>query len=796
MSKRTRAHKQPPHLARQAGAAREADSSDAARDRGGEAFNAGHFGEAIRLWERAARHHPEVISALAEAYFRRALVPTTPPDQQLRDLERATALAPNEPRYHYHLGLAYHRRGERDPALTAYQIAYDANAQTRGLAFAFALAKLETDANADVNALVGLSESEREVIDMLAQLLREDTSFLRAADSRPWFKSLLAKMSSANPTLALWRGLGYLLEGDDTTAQSILAGANQLTPHGEALRHYYLGVLAARRGDWSGAQVAWEQARARGLATPWLRGNLATLHLKHARAALRAENWKLAAEEARAVQPGLPAPQANPVDAGAGAIAAVALDRLAHGAVRAGNWAQAAAHWSEARGLARAPRAVLQNLAIASEISGAWEQAADAWRAVLQMKPRSKKAQDPSAPSAGQAPFEDAQWTWTRKRATLDLQKAGRLDEAITLMKQRVKANPKDLTGRMELVDALLANQQETAARNELQRVLQIDPGYREARSKLAEWYAAREEWYAAESEMRHVLERAPTDESARKQMAFLMRQRGRALHADGKVAAAREVFEHALTYAPNDVETHVDLGRTALDLKQPDVARHDFEQAYHWGAKQIGTHEQIVNCWVIARNKAEMKRAIARAEAELVQPSPLFYVHIGMTCLQIAASHREWEKLGKELVDKGVAFQPNDVELLRHVVTDFADAQSRYGLPYGERLTKLTPDDPLAWLMLGMFQLVSGKLDDARSSMKQAARLARRQGLADVELAANEMRRTLDDPMLSMAASLGLPLDAVFSILPHAEEFEDENEDADAEFFAFGAPRRKRRRR
>ena len=662
--------------------------------------------------------------------------------------------------------------------MTAYQIAHDANPQTRGLAFAFALAKLETDPHADVAALAGLSESEREIVGALGQLLRGDLSFLRAAESRSWFKSLLAKVSTGHPTLALWRGLGYLLAGDDAAAQNALDAANRLAPHGEALRHYYLGVLAARRGDWSAARLAWEQARARGLDTPWLRDNLALVCLPNARAALRAENWRAAADEARA------ALQANAANADAGAIAAAALDRLAHRAARAGNWAQAATHWGDARQLGQPSRALLQNLAIASEMAQAWAQAAEAWRALLQAKPRSKKAKDP---------FTDAQWNWIRKRATLDLEKAGHLDEAIALMKQKIKANPSDLAERMELVDALLANGQETAARNELQRILQQDPQHREARLKLAEWHAARKEWYAAEMEMQRILEQAPTDESARKQMAFLMTQRGHALHADGKIAAARDVFEHALTYAPNNVEIYIDLGRTALDLRQPDVARQDFEQAYRLGAKQIGTHEQIVNCWVIARNMTEVKRAITRAETDLSQPTPLFYVHAGLTCLQIPAPNPEWERLGRELVDKGIAFQPNDVELLRHVVMDFADAHSRHGLPYAERLTKLTPNDPAIYLTLALFQLTNGKLSDAKSSMKEGGRLARRQGLADLELAANEMRRMLDNPMLSMAANLGLPLDQLFGALPYEEEFDDEY---DNDLFGFGAPRRRSRRR
>jgi tetratricopeptide (TPR) repeat protein len=762
-------------------------------ERGWNAFNAERYGEAIKLWERAARNNPGIIPALAEAYFRRAVSPTASPEQRLQDLQRATALVPNDACYYYHLGLVHHRRGEFETALMAYQIASESNPQQRGLAFTAALAKLEADPNADVSSSVGLDESEREIINAVAMLLRGDTSFLdSASESGSWFKSLLAKLSGADVAMALWRGLGYLLAGADDTAQKTLNSANRLTAHGEALRHYYLGVIAARRGDWSAALISWQQARTRGLNTAWLRENLAAAHLPSAIAAVQAENWKLAVEQARA------ALQANPGHADAVPVAAVALDRLARGAVGAGNWTQAATHWSEAsKMLANAPksdgttRPILQNLAIASEMCEAWEQAAEAWRALLRTKPRSKKAKDT---------FGDTHWNWIRKRATLDLQKAGRLGEAITLMKQKVKSDPNNLAARLELVEALIANQQETAARNELQRVLQIDPQHAEARQKLAEWHAARQEWYAAEMEIKQILDQDQANETARKQMALLMAQRGRSLHAGGKIAAARDVFEHASAYAPNNADIHIDLGRTALDLQQPDVAQRDFEEAYRIGAKQISTHEQIVRCWAIARNFTEVKTAIARAERE-AQPNPLFYVHAGIACLQSSMAFgspfaptsdkpNQWEKLGKALVEQGVALKPDDVELVRHIVMDFVEIHSRFGLPYAERLAKLTPDDPAAWITLGMFQLLNQQLHEARASLQQAARFARHQGQREIEQMANQMRRELDNPMLSMAVNLGLPLDLLFGQFPDEEEFEDEGD----EFFWM--PRRRRRRR
>ncbi len=782
MSKRIPAHKHLSHVA--SAAPKEIISPDAALERGCDAFNAARFGEAIKLWERAARHNPAVVPALAEALFRRALAPTTPPDQQLFDLQRATALAPNDARYYYHLGLTHHRRGDLATALTAYQIASTADSQPRGLPFTFALAKLESDPNADVRAIPGLSNLERETIEMLARLLRGDLTIPPRADDS-WVKSLLAKFSGADASLALWRGLGYLLANDDTAAQNALTAANRLTPHDEALKHYYLGVLAARRGDWSAATISWRQAQARGLATPWLRENLTAVQLPNAIAAAQSENWQAAIEQARA------ALQANADSTDAAQIVLLASDCLAHAAAEAGKWAQAATHWNEASRVARGTeaRTIWHNLAIASEMSEQWAQAATAWRELLRFKPRGKKKDA----------FTDAHWNWIRKRATQDLQKAGQLGEAIALMKQKIKASPNDLAARMELVDALIANEQDTAAHNELQRILQIDAHHHDARLKLAEWHAARQEWFAAETEMRLLLERDPTDETARKQIAVLMAERGRSLHGEGRVAAARDVFEQALKYAPHHADLYIDLGRTDLDLRQFDLARQDFELAYQHGAKQIHKHEQIAQCWAIAQNLDEVKKAIARAERDS-EPNPLYYVHVGLVCLNTGAApnpyapptsaNQTWEKFGIELVDRGVARNPNDIDLLHHVVEDFAAAQSRFGAPYAERLTQLTPTDPFAWLTLATFQFVSQDLEKAKASFKQTARLARQQGNREMEKMAEEMRRALSDPMMSMALKMGFPLGDLFGGM------DEDNEFADEDFDLFPMPRRRKRRR
>ncbi len=786
-------HKHFSHHARRS-SKQDASFQESLSQRGRNAFHAGRLGEAIEHWERAAKKHPEILPALAEAYFRRSLNhPTAAPDQPLHDLLRATELVPNDAIYYYHLALAHHRRGELDAALIAYAIGAGLPTPPRGLAFAMALAQLETDPNVEPSALNRLAENERALINTLAPLLRGDTAFARQSPTaNSWLQSLVAKFSGADQMATLWRGLAHLLAGDTAAAQSALEPAQGLVPRAQALRHYYLGVLAARRGDWSAARVDWEQARARGLDTAWLRANLAAAHLPSAQAAVQAENWRGAVEHARAA---LRAQADHPT---AAQVAVLALHQLANAAAHKGHWREAMDLIREANEIyAKAhktdstTRALLQNLAIASEQSEQWEQAAQSWRDLIRTKPRSKKAKDT---------FTDAQWDWMRRRAILDLQRAGQLAPVITLLKQKVKAEPKDIATRLELVEVLMANQKETAAGNELQRILEIDPQYAAARLKLAEWHVHRHEWHAAEQQMHLLLEQDPSNTTVRGRMANLMHQRGRSLHTDGRVAAAREVLEQAVTFAPDDVEIYIDLGRADLDLRRRDAARADFEQAYRIGGKKLATHEQIVRCWIIDRQHDEVEKAMARAETDLPPPlDPLFYVHTGLACFPPTAPNPfgparakrvddEWEDLGQAWIERAVALKPDDDELLHHIVGDCLDMQLPVGAVYAERLTQRTPDDPLAWITWGFLRAMSGQVNEGKENLKHGARLARQQGLSEMEQMANDLRRELDTPVVSLASSLGLPLGALFG-QPEEEEFED----ADPEPF-WTPPRRRRR--
>src|SRR4051812_7689510 len=110
--------------------------------RGLTALQAGRYGEAIALWATPAKTDPRVAAALAEAYFRRALL-LPPGEQQVAGMRSAIDLAPNDLRYRYQLGLAQHRAGNLDAAIKEYVDVLAKDPNWPGVGAVLALAELE-----------------------------------------------------------------------------------------------------------------------------------------------------------------------------------------------------------------------------------------------------------------------------------------------------------------------------------------------------------------------------------------------------------------------------------------------------------------------------------------------------------------------------------------------------------------------------------------------------------------------------------------------------------------------------
>lgn len=732
------------------------------RQQGLRAFQAGRFDSAISIWSGLAQRDPQVKVALAEAYFRRALRPTSA-QTQLADLQQATALCPEELRYQYHLGLTFHRARELPAAIQQYQALLQRDPTWPGAAMVLALATLEQHPQADLASLPGLTPAVQATLAPVQALLRGE----------------VPPRNDARPMDQFWHGLGLICQ-NNPAAQEVLADHRPLpSTQATTIRSYYQGVAAAQAGEMTSAMRKWQQAHAGGMRQNWLFDNLATVWIEQLSQQLEANDLNGALQTA---QEALKIPLNNSV---LNQMLVQTLDQGAHTAAAAGDWAQATQLWEGARqtigissGLGT-PRPILHNLALAYEMQEHWTEAAETWRAMLRTRPRKKaKPED--------AGLSDEQWEWIRKRVIEAYKRAGRPDEAITVFRQAIKADPDDLGLRLQLVDAFIMNDQEQSAMNELQRIVQINPDHIEAQLRLATIYTQRGEWYVAESSLQQVIAQNPTREDIRRQVAHLFLIRAGQQHEYMRYAEAIKSLETGWPFAPNEYRFPLNLARIAFDQHQPDKARSYLERTLELAGDQPDAYMQVIDCWVIEDQISEARAVLARAEAT-VSPPPEFYLSLGITIVMRTAPEpaqfspfaaapppppppqdTPWTQMATELLNRAITLNPTEPRIPGMIANELMTLRPDLALHYAGESVRIAPDDPNALMILGIAQALNAQKREAKQTLRTASRQASRQGLTAMAQDIENLRKEVDNPLFGLMLRMG----------PVMEEFDEDEEE------------------
>lgn len=708
-------------------------------------FNAGCFDKAITQWLALPQDDPWAKEALAEAHFRLALAQVLPAgqDKQIAALRQAVELDGTDLRYRYHLGLALHRANYLEEAMAEYSSVLQHDPAWPGAALVLALALLEYNPNADISTLPGYSPQVQKVL-AVVQTLRRDPA------------ALVAHVPDG-PLGQLWHGLALLQVGDPR-ARAVLEGIKKLPgQQAPAVRLYYAGVAAAQAGDLGATCAYWDQAYERKFRSSRLLTNLDVALHQEISTRLAAGDVVAAATLAYSM---LKVPRHQ---TGLNELLVLALDRGAHAVAIEGNWACAAEWWEAARQLVSAsaklgsPRPFLHNLALAYEAQEQWAQAAEAWRAMLRTRPR-KKAADEG--------LSEAQWAWVRKRVIECYKWAGLPGEAVTLFRQSLKTNPNDLEIRMQLADALLANQQEQAAQNELLRIIAIEPHHIEANLRIAAMSASYGAWYQAKQALRQVLSRHPDHPDAKRQMARLLLAEGMERHHQGQFEQATRLFTQGQTLAPTDYQFPLNLARIAIDQHKFDQAQQLLERTLELAADNADAYLQVIACWIVANQIAAARAVLDRAEANL-QLSSEFYIDLGVVMLtrtsQFSGGHpliarsskmpdAEWSALAQEMLERAIALQPNDPYVAARIAAELMSIRPDLALRYIEPAAAQLADDPHMLMLLGLAQALNKQPDEARKTLRRAGRLAKQRGNMALVQEIEQLRSQIDSPFLHWA--------------------------------------------
>ncbi len=713
---------------------RKRQSSVDLRRNGLGAFNQRDYSTAITAWERVRQQTPDMLppSALAEAYFRRALHQihgTGQLEAGRDDLRRAAELQPDDLRIGYHLGLVAHRQGRLEDAIRHYRLVRERAVRHGGVghggvghgdgdlaqraAYPLALALLQRgDDPTEAPVWSALGDGERAMLDEVGAFRR-----------RPY------TLSDDAP--ALWRGMAALDAGDEARAEAALQHALETatSPAERQLSHYYRGVLAAHHEDWERAVGHWTAARAAGLTMARLEDNLQEAYHRVAEQRLErgdVEGALLAGEEARRHGSSYPSLEA---------LVSHAHQRLAHEAASAGRWEAARKQWEQADAAEDGSFRLAYNLALAHERSEEFLAAGERWREALRRRPRSDDHADA---------LTDDQVARLWQRAAEAYAKAGEFDEAVQVFRTAVKWNPDRVDARLALAEGLLINGRPEAAANELERILDRDPDNIPALLRMGEVVAARWHWWMANPlpYWERVLQLDPGNNAARQLIVDFFQDKAENALRWGDPVRAIGMYEMALSTWPGNARVLAALGALYVRLDEVDEAQSHIDRALENGADDLVVYEKLILAWLDACNLDEAWRLVEQAEASIDSVPYDFYIFLASYCMdQLDEAVPLW-------LDRAVEQAPPGAPVFQ-VIADMAAMNEDFDLArdYLRRAIRSNQAPGPAHLLLSIISLQEGDTARAEMHWSDALRIARRTGDEELLEHVEQVRFALDLP-------------------------------------------------
>ncbi len=384
-------------------------------------FQQKDYAAAVKAWRTAIKVNaePHLARKLAEAHFRYAL--SLDRERQLAavvsELHQAIQRAPHVPIYHYHLGLAYHRRGQHKRAIPAYEQALKLDPDNQRFQKHLELARVE---------------SGQETQEPLAQILRllQQEQYTEAYE--------MLKTHPLGEIHGLFEGYTCAMMGNYAAAKNAF---NQCTVS-EYVIPYYLGLIYAQEGKLPSAIKHLETAMKEPILKDVCKQPLLGVYKQ------QAMKYMEAGEPGKAKRLWNKVARIDPQDAAADNVVLAALDE-GYRQASEGNFTQAMRSWRRLINQGIQHPALLQNYAIACDRAERYENAIETWEQLAEMwEKQHRTAPDPK--------------TMKRKLALVYRrigEIAWNIDDiyiAETAYQRASKHAPDDLEIRLKLVDVLL----------------------------------------------------------------------------------------------------------------------------------------------------------------------------------------------------------------------------------------------------------------------------------------------------------------------------------------------------
>ncbi len=695
-------------------------------EQGKTAFARGDYTTALQAWHRAlAGLSPEnalssrLRSALAEAFFRRAL---SAPDTSTDDLREAVRLMPDEPRYQYHLALAYHRSSLWQSAMPLYRALLERTPPYTRAAFPLAIALLETGEQPQADAVWQLlSPEEHTCLNAAAALLtqrgKKDWHHLLFQAVHPFWAGLAAfRLRSSQAETYLTAAL------QDSTLPRQVAG----------IARHYLGVLAWEGGRQAEALEHWQAATEAGIRTPWLSNNLAWAYAQSALAQLNTTDSARLSAALDLAEQGLRYMPHHPV---LRQIVGHVRQQLGYRAAQQGDWKTAREYLWAAYQAGQRGHTLLTNLALTTEALGQYAQASSLWKQLVRARPR-------QATADGFLSNEQVARGW--RRVAQCLTRAGRYKDAARAYQNALRYTPQDTALHLERIAVLFQHGQYATAYSAVNGLLSQYPEHKEALTWKAHLLEQSGHLYAALDVWQRVLTLDPDHPTARQHIAHLSCELGDSYLAKADLRRALTLYRAGLDVAPQDARLRAAVIRLYGLLGNLEKAREDAEQLLRERPDDLEAHYWLMRTWVSLDKDEVVQEYLRRVEALQPPPPVSFYTSLGAECAK--SGYSRWAKRFAEIARQyPVLDAPNLLALAQIFLAAQEPQRAAESL---EQAIALAPEMAEAHLLLGLHLFPRAEMRaKAKEHLLQAKRLARQQRNAAVMAQAARALSTLSGP-------------------------------------------------
>ncbi|MFH0982183.1 MAG: tetratricopeptide repeat protein [Planctomycetota bacterium] len=201
-----------------------------------------------------------------------------------------------------------------------------------------------------------------------------------------------------------------------------------------------------------------------------------------------------------------------------------------------------------------------------------------------------------------------------------------------------------------------------------------------------------------------------------RRATALSYANHGAALAAQGRYAEDVAALNKALTLAPDDVDAHLAMGNTLVQLQRFEEALVHYERAHQGDPDYGGVYRGLGNALTGLARLAEAEEEYRRALAINLQD------HIALNGLATAAARQQHYSQALELFEQVLRLDPTYVDALMNLGnTLLAMGRTDDAVAAYERGLSLDPDNADLLYNLGVAHSLSGRMEQAAGCFRKA---------------------------------------------------------------------------